>query len=469
MGIMSRVLGPVWSAGREGFGGRWKRTGRAPGTALGTALGRGPGTTPGRARAPGLLLAFAVALLPVLGACESLSDLGPAGGDEPVPVDELPRELSEEEVEVVRGSADFGLQLLERLAERAPEETHFVSPFSASMALGMTLMGAGGTTFNAMASTLGLSGLSEEEIGQAYRALLELLEELDPAVSLQVANAVWHGAEFTADPDFRARVEEEFGGTVEGLDFSDEEEAARRINDWVADATEGRIEELVTLPLPPGLVAYLTNAVHFQAGWTEPFDPEETREAPFHLPDGSTVPVRLMARTGEMPVAVEPSYKAVELPYGGGAFSMTVVVPREGEELRDVLSDLAGGGWSHLVDSLEEGRARVYLPRFQVEWDGVLNEALEDLGMGEAFTPAADFGRMLQGANPWIDEVKQKTFLRVDEEGTEAAGATSVAMIQSMPPTVRADRPFLLALRERHSGTLLFAGVVVEAPEDPED
>jgi len=206
------------------------------------------------------------------------------------------------------------------------------------------------------------------------------------------------------------------------------------------------------------------NAVYFKGAWTVPFDPRRTASAPFHLPDGSTAPVLLMHRDDTVAHHVTSRYAAVELPYSRGAYAMTVVVPQGEETVQDLLAGLGPDEWDDLTRSLEEGRALVGLPRFQVEWDGALNDVLSSMGMERAFHPGADFTRMFRDSSPWISEVRQKTFLRVDEVGTEAAAVTSVAMVQSAPPSIRADRPFLLVIRERFSGTILFLGVVVEAP-----
>jgi serine protease inhibitor len=282
-------------------------------------------------------------------------------------------------------------------------------------------------------------------------------------VDVAVGNSVWYRQGLAVRASFRERVERYFDARVSGLDFG-APGAAGIINDWVREATRGRIEEIVDDPIPAQIVAYLINATWFKAGWTEPFNPELTRSAPFHLADGSTAPVELMVRDDTLSHVHTETYGAVDLPYGGGAYAMTVVVPRGRTSVHDLVEAMDPAWWDALVGNLRTSRVLLSLPRFEMEWEGALNDALRNMGMGIAFDGGADFSRMFENAGVWIDEVKQKSFVRVDEEGTEAAAVTSVAMATSMPPEVRADRPFLFALRERLTGTILFVGVVVEAP-----
>lgn len=423
--------------------------------------------TPPRVPRRSAFLATALLAVALLAGCDDI--FGPGEPEGPPPeITDLPRALSAVEVDALRSSNAFGLDLLGEILTDAPTETHFLSPLSASMALGMALNGAGGATFDAMREALRFGDLDEAEINAAYQGLVELLAEVDPEVSFQLANAIWYREGLTPRADFVSRAEEHFGATVDGLDFSDPA-AAEVINDWVEDATNGRIEDMVEPPIPGNVVAMLLNAIHFQGDWREPFDPERTEETPFHGPDGPTGTVQLMDLDAELRHRSAGSYDAVELPYGGGAFVMDVVVPRGDATVAGVLEALADGGWDELVATLgdrPERRVRVRLPRFELEWERTLNDDLSAMGMGGAFDAGADFSRMFEDSDPWIDKVRQKSFVRVDEEGTEAAAATQVVMVESAPPEIRADRPFLIVIRERLSGAVLFIGAVMEAPPD---
>ena len=420
---------------------------------------------PHRPLGRGLPILFAALFVAVLPGCEFIT--GP--GDDPSPpvqITELPRDLTTAEVEAIHASNAFGFDLLGQVLDQEPGSTVFLSPFSASMALGMTLNGADRHTFDEMRTALRFGNLSEVEINASYRDLLELLTGLDPDVELAVGNSIWHRQELALRSSFRERVESHFGARVQGLDFS-APGAAGTINDWVRDATRNRIEEIVDDPIDPNVIAYLINAVYFNAGWRETFDPDLTRTESFHPVDGGPEPVQMMIRDDTLRYAQEESYQAVDLPYAGGAFAMTVVVPTEDSSIHRLIQEMDADRWNGITDRLATTRVQLWLPRFELEWEGVLNDPLAAMGMPGAFQPGADFSRMFEATDPWIDEVKQKSFVRVDEEGTEAAAVTSVSMATSMPPLVRADRPFLFAIRERLSGTILFVGAVLETPPAP--
>ncbi len=409
------------------------------------------------------LRGIALVVFALAGGCNG--PFGPSSDDAPpAQITELPRNLTSGELASIHASNRFGFELLREVADDDRTGNLFLSPLSASMALGMTLNGADGATFDAMRAALRLDELPESEINASYEGLLDLLSELDPHVELAVGNAVWHRADMTVREAFRERVERHFGARVEELDFSDPD-AVGIMNAWSRDVTRGRIDEIIDSPIPGNIVAFVMNAVYFKAGWTEPFDPERTRLEPFHRPDGSNAPVEFMVRDDTVSYYRGEDYDAVDLLYAGGAFSMTVVVPREGEtDLAGLIEGLDLEGWNEMVSGLRTNRVQLWLPRFELEWEGILNDPLKALGMGVAFQPGADFSRMFESGSPWIDEVKQKSFIRVDEEGTEAAAVTSVAMATSLPRQLRADRPFLFALRERYSGTILFLGSLSDPP-----
>ncbi len=383
-------------------------------------------------------------------------DETPAG---PEPIAELPRQLTAEEVAAVRAGNDFAFRLFRSLTRAAPDSNVLISPISISFALGMALTGADGSTLEQMKVALGLSPLTVEEINRSYSGLMALLLGLDRSVDMRIANSMWFREGFPVGPEFVATNREVFDAEVATLDFASPE-AVKAINDWVRENTNGRIEKIIE-SIPPDYVFYLINAIYFRGLWTYPFDPERTREAPFHRLDGTTEPVPLMGRDSLYVYLETHRYRAVEVPYGGEAFAMTVVLPAEGTTPAELMSDFDAADWEILVTGLTSERLVLSLPRFELEYERKLNEILAELGMPEAFTPAADFSR-LSPVGVWIDEVRHKTFVRVDEEGTEAAAVTSVAGPTSAPPAFRADRPFVFVIRERFSGTILFIGQLVD-------
>jgi len=402
-----------------------------------------------------------LALVLLLAACSS-----PAEPQEVERIESLPRPLTAEERALADAGEAFAFDFLrEVVREEDPAANIFVSPLSASMALGMALAGAEAGTFEAMQDALRLGGLGREGIGVSYRSLIDLLSGLDPAVRLEIGNSVWHREGFTLEDSYVSEVERDFLARVEALDFADPG-AADVINTWVSEATDGLIDGIVDPPIDPLTMAFLINAIYFEGAWTLQFDPARTASGDFQRSDGSTVSVPFMSMSdGEFPYAQTADYQAIELPYGGEAFAMTVVLPSEAIGIPAFVESLDAEAWAEIIAGLRETELLVALPKFKLEYEKNLNDVLKALGMEVAFDEAAaDFSRMHRDALAMqlhISRVKQKAFVDVDEEGTRAAAVTSVEVgVTSAPPFFRADRPFLFAIRERLSGALLFTGVV---------
>lgn len=396
----------------------------------------------------------------------------PSGpGGTPKLIDRLPRDLAAVEQEVIGASNRFAFDLLREANAREQEHANVVlSPFSASMALGMTMNGTAGDTYDQMQAMLGFDGLSRDQVNASYRALLDMLLDLDPQVELNIANSVWAREGMPFLQSFYDVVEQYFDADARSLDF-DRPDAEDVINAWVAENTNDRIEQIVE-QVDSYAMMFLINAVYFKADWREQFKLADTRPAPFRRDDGTSVEVPMMSAR-DMPVRLGSvdGVQIGELPYGGDAFTMVLVVPQEGASVASLVSTLDADTWNRWVGSLGTLRdAPVSMPRYEVEWKGVLNETLQALGMEDAFRDGiADFSLLAEqpfASELFVREVVQKTWLRVDEEGTEAAAATSVGVgVTSMPLGLRVDRSFLMAIRERHSGTILFLGVIDDPSE----
>jgi serpin B len=419
-------------------------------------------STPASGTRGSCFLASLVLLLPLAGsACDDPNEPAPVAK-----IEALPRDLTGDERELITAGERFAFDFLAQVA--ADEEAGaniFVSPLSASMALGMALAGAENETYTAMRDALGLGGMSREQIGLSYQSLIALLTNLDPTVVMEIGNSVWLRTGFEPEAEYIDNVETHFDARVSTLDFSDPA-AADTINDWVSDATNGRIDGIVDPPIDPLTVAFLINAIYFQGDWTLQFDPADTGPGDFRREDGTVVSAEFMSQSeGEFPFTWTEDYVAVELPYGGEAFAMVVVVPRDGVTLDGFLGALDTDGWTTILERMTPSETMVVLPKFRLEYEKSLNEALKALGMEPAFDPfVADFSGMHQDAlalQLHISRVRQKAFIEVDEKGTTAAAVTSVEMgVTSAPPMMVADRPFLFAIRERLSGTILFVGLV---------
>jgi serpin B len=395
----------------------------------------------------------------VLAACSE-------GSTAPKKIEKLPRPLSSVEQRIADGSTEFGLSLLREVSEQtAPDSNVFISPLSASMALGMTATGAAGETLDSMRTVLGYGEMELQSMDEAYRGLIDLLRGLDPSVDFRIANSIWYRNDLTVKSSFVDATRKYFDAEVAALDFGSPE-AVETINDWVRHSTNDKIDRLVT-SIPPWMVMYLVNAIYFKGNWTKQFDRSQTRDEPFFAADGSMPSVPMMSVKGNFAATFADDYTAAELPYGGGAYGMIVVVPREGVSVDSLIAGMDAVRWQALLDGLSMQDGFVEIPRFELEWGDYLDEPLIDMGMGIAFDYArADFSGMSPHSGLFISTVFQKTYVKVDEEGTEAAAATSVGMgIVSAPRALlRADRPFLFAIRERFSGTLLFIGKMAVPP-----
>lgn len=405
---------------------------------------------------------ISLAGLAVLAACSDPS--GPSGP--PAKITALPRQLTGTERVMIGASNAFGVRLLQEVNGAFADSNVFLSPLSASMALGMTMNGAEGTTFEEMRSTLGFGTESYAELNASYQSLIALLRGLDPKVDFRIANAIYYRNTFgpAIEPAFLSEAEEFFDAEVAALDF-DAPTAVTTVNAWAKDNTNGKIPQIIDR-IPPDLVMLLMNAIYFKGDWRHGFDPKQTRDLPFTTHDGTVVQAKTMHRKDEFRAGTMGSTRVIELPYGGDAFVMTILLPAEGTAINDFVQGLTPTVWTDATASLTDFSGDLYLPKFTLAWEDTLNDELKRMGMVRAFIPdGAEFTRLSRsvGNHLYISFVKQKAFVDVNEIGTEAAAVTVVGVMPtSAPPQIRIDRPFVFALRERLSGTVLFLGKIVE-------
>ena len=259
--------------------------------------------------------------------------------------------------------------------------------------------GAAGETWNQMRDVLGFGSLAEDEINASYGSLIELLVGLDPAVETAIGNSVWTRLGFPVHSDFLDSVREAFDAEVAELDFANPA-ASGRINEWVKAATQGRIEDIVPAMIPDNVVMYLINAIYFKGSWTFQFDPADTRTEPFYLDDGSTRSVPLMTLREEIPYLEDDRFQAVDLPYDGRAFSMTVLLPQQGVSVDSLAATLDAEAWEGIVDGFRETDMQLFLPRFRMAYGRTLNDDLAALGMVDAFDLRADLHKTVAGRHP---------------------------------------------------------------------
>jgi serine protease inhibitor len=383
----------------------------------------------------------------------------------PTSVDqEDPSETSWYSKGLVESDNKFGIKLFKEIAKDEENENIFVSPLSVSMALGMTYNGADGETKEAMEKTLELSDLTMEEINESYKNLINLLTQLDPKVQFDIANSIWSRNNLTPEKKFLDLCSEYFYAQVTGMDFS-KSDAADIINAWVDENTNGKIKEIVGKPIDPYTVMFLINAIYFKGAWTYQFDKNVTKDAPFFLEDDSWIICRMMEQKALHRYFSNEVFEVVDLPYGDGSFSMTILLPQKNKKVDDILTNMNQENFDLWISSLSfpEDSFNVYIPKFKLDYKIELKQVLGILGMSIAFSEEADFSKMYKEGSVCIDEVLHKTFVEVNEEGTTAAAVTSVRMATTslVFSGFRADRPFLFVIRENQSGTILFIGKIM--------
>ena len=406
-----------------------------------------------------------VTLMVGLGACSQA-----AGGE--LLQSEKPRETAPEVsapdlTTLVEGNSAFAFDLYQQLKDE--EGNLFYSPYSISLALAMTYGGARSETEAQMANALRFS-LPQSRLHPAFNALaLELDSRGEGAQGkdgegfrLNIINAIWGQQDYEFLTEFLDLLAVNYGAGLRVLDFIGATEESRvTINDWVADQTEGRIEDLI----PQGLInamtrLVLTNAIYFNAAWEYPFDEDITQDGVFHLLDGSQVTVPMMSQKESFGYAEGDGYQAVELPYDGDELSMVILLPTSGqfESFEEALDAAQVDG---IIGSLERWQVDLTMPKFEFDSSFSLLEALSAMGMPIAFSGSADFSGMTGNRELYIADVVHKAFVSVDEEGTEAAAATAVVMeLTAMPDVVEVtiDRPFIFLIRDIETGTILFVG-----------
>ncbi len=385
--------------------------------------------------------------------------------------DVSPAELDE----LVAGNSAFALDFYQ--AVRSQPGNLFFSPYSLSIALGMTYAGAKDLTEQEMARTLHFT-LPQERLHPAFNALdLQMAGRGQEAkgdeqpFTLHIVNALWGQQDFPFLPQFLDGLARDYGAGLRLLDFKVGADNARQaINGWVSRETQDKIKDLI----PPGGVdtytrLVLVNAIYFKADWQFPFEKINTRDAPFTLLDGSQVSVPLMSfeRAREIPYLAGQGFQAAELPYLGGASSMVLLVPDAGN-FAEFEASLDAGKVREVIDALETQPVMVLLPKFQFDTPFALKDVLMQMGMPAAFDEQqADFSGMDGQRDLYIGDVFHKAFVAVDEKGTEAAAASAVVMrevsaaINPVQVVLNVDRPFIFLIRDKSTGAILFVGRVL--------
>ncbi|MHB1329626.1 MAG: serpin family protein, partial [Gemmatimonadales bacterium] len=384
---------------------------------------------------------------------------------EPPLLQRLPRTLSSDELAAIRANNAFAFSLLGRVAKTDADKNVFLSPLSVSLALGMVMDGARGTTREAMANTLGFGTLPPGAINAGYRDLMALLGSLDEQVKLTIANSIWTEQTFPILPTFLGNARTYFDAEAEALDFRSPA-AVSTINSWVNRRTDGKIPTILD-NISSDEILFAINAVHFKGSWRKQFRPDDTRTGTFNAQDGRQQQVPFMHREGPAPYYAGSDFHAVDLWYGAGAYSMTVLVPTGSTTADDLVGRLTADQFATIADGLRDADVVFAMPKLRLDDKHSLRTALTQLGMGIAFTRQADLRGISDAAALQITRVDHKTFVDINEEGTEAAAVTSVGVGVTSAPvrvSVTVDRPYVFVIRERLSGTVLFTGRILSIP-----
>jgi serine protease inhibitor len=363
---------------------------------------------------------------------------------------------------LVAANTKFGFNLFHTLSKQQPNENIFISPTSVALALSMTYNGVSGETKQEMTKVLELTGMTTQEINAANQGLQNSLQKIDPTVQVLIANSLWAQQGFSLKPEFLQTNQEYYQANVTELDLINPQSLSI-INNWVSQKTQGKIEKIVD-KIRPDEVLFLINAIYFKGNWKTPFDKSKTANKTFSLSDGSSKQHPMMSQTAVYGYYETDKFEAVSLPYGKeGSLSMYIFLPRLNSNLETFLQQLTPENWNKWMQEFRKTNCIIEIPRFKIEYEVELKSTLIALGMAGIFDISkADFSAMTDD-NVAVASVKHKTFVEVNEEGTEAAALTSIHLLRSrLPFQMNVNRPFFCAIQDHTTGTILFMGTIVD-------
>ena len=362
---------------------------------------------------------------------------------------------------LVAANTKFGFNLFNTLSKQQPNKNIFISPTSVALALSMTYNGVSGETQQEMTKVLELTGMTPQEINAANQGLQNSWQKVDPTVQVLIANSLWAQQGFSLKPEFQQTNLEYYQANVTELDFINPQ-APSIINNWVSQKTQGKIDKIVT-KINPDTLLFLIDAIYFKGNWETPFDKSKTANKTFYLTDSSSKQHPMMSQMGFYPCYATDTFKAVSLAYGKkGALRMYIFLPNSNTDLASFSQQLTPENWNKWMQEFRKTIGRIEIPRFKIEYEVELKSTLKALGMAGIFDISkADFSPMTDD-NVAVDSVKHKTFVEVNEEGTEAAAVTSISLPRGSIFQMNVNRPFFCAIRDHTTGTILFMGTIVD-------
>ncbi len=371
--------------------------------------------------------------------------------------------LNSAEKSVASSSGVFGLKLFKAVNEYEGDKNIFISPLSVSMALGMTLNGANGTTYDSMSKVLELNSLTQKEINEAYKNLLNILANLDSKIDFSIANSIWYRNTMAFEEEFISTNKTYFNAEVSGLDFNNPA-SVDIINSWVDQNTKGKINKIID-NISSNAVMYLINAIYFKGNWKYQFNKNYTEDDFFILIDGSKAQCKMMEQGNYFNYFANDLFQAAELPYGDSSFSMIIFLPNNVNDINNIISQFNQANWNSWLGSFVEKEGDIWMPKFELKYEITLNDVFTALGMGISFSDFADFSKIFSKGGLAISEVLHKTYVKVDEEGTEAAAVTFIGVGTTSTGSskfyMRIDKPFLFVIKDNQTNSLLFMGKII--------
>lgn len=412
-------------------------------------------------RGVAVLLCVCFCMLPLLGGCAGTQAQGlsvvyagglESGGD------------AAENPAVSEGVRAFSLDIFRELA-KGQKGNVFLSPASVAVALAMTLGGARDETAAQMREVLHLQGLSSQDVNEGFYAISSLLQREDEKVTVRLSNALWAKKDVKIGEQFIEDNKKSFGAMLANMDFSSPD-TVDTINNWVKESTNGKIAKILDGPIDPQTILFIMNAIYFEGSWQKPFKASNTLQETFHGQSGDKT-VSMMHQSESFSYGEPGGGQMIYLPYGSGDLGMYVYLPEKGASIADTIQNLDADTWDEWTKGLTEAQGGIALPQFRLEYDTYLKSALTAMGMPDAFSDTdADFSGIAEAVS--INDIRHKAFIDVDEKGTRAAAITSVEMRATAienpaePFTMTVDRPFIFAIAERETGTILFMGSVAD-------
>ena len=373
--------------------------------------------------------------------------------------------LSRSEEMLAEESTDFAFRYFQRVNQSETKKANWmISPLSASMTLGMLSNGAATNTLEEIKATLGFSDSDLNKMNTFYQKLTTQLPDLDNTSKLSIANSIWINKEYSVYESFVDINKDMYGAMIDRLNFSSEG-TIKAINNWCADNTNGKIRKVIS-KLPSNIDIYLLNALYFKGIWKKKFKEKNTKQENFTNANGSISQVPMMNQKESFAYIYDDSFSAAIFPYGNGSFEMVVILPNEEVSLDTILEKLTYENWRVWYEQRYSQELIVKLPRFEIFYEKDLRDVMRTMGMRDAFEEDADFSS-LSPSNLQLNILNQYSYIKVNEEGTEAVSVTNAsgtisAPLPEIPEPFYANRPFAFIIKEQSTGTILFMGKVTE-------